>query len=93
MSEIQTTNEAQGTNSQADYNFIKDLESKKISHNDLTDAQLDQLLSADVIDEENDFEDLLEEFDITPTDVMLELFQSGRLDEELLITLMGENYD
>lgn len=43
--------------------------------------------------EENDFEDLLEEFDLTPTDVMLELFQSGRIDEELLNTLMGENYD
>ena len=43
--------------------------------------------------EENDFEDLLEEFDLTPTAVMLELFQSGRIDEELLNTLMGENYD
>ena len=43
--------------------------------------------------EENDFEDLLEEFDLTPTDVMLDLFHSGKLDEEVLENLFGEYYD
>jgi hypothetical protein len=43
--------------------------------------------------EENDFEDLLEEFDLTPTDVMIDLFHAGKLDEAILETLLGEFYD
>jgi uncharacterized protein (DUF433 family) len=54
---------------------------------DLNKNQIEDAISTEL--QNRPFEEILEDFDLTPTDVMWALYCQGLIDDELLDTLYG----